>query len=277
MAKLDFSKMSGAGNDFVVLDNRQGQVPGDLNKFAAKVADRHFGIGADGVLLVEKSEQGNDFKMRYFNADGSDADMCANGARCIALFARRIEAAADAMKFENPAGTFSAKVLPDDQVSLAMVDPHGMQLNQRVEVDGKVIEGHSLNTGVPHFVVPVADIEAAPVFELGRKLRHHNFFGPKGTNVNFVKVTGPFAMDVRTYERGVEDETLACGTGSVASAILMVRAGAMKAPPVGVKTRGGRVLSVMFDIKGDTVTNVHLQGPAEVTFTGSLDLAYYAS
>ena len=215
MQTIPFFKMSGAGNDFVVLDNRLGQVKGDLNAFSAAVADRKRGIGGDGVLLVEPSPRKH-FRMRYFNADGSEADMCGNGGRCIARFANVIGAAPLDMEFENLAGDFKAQVLPDGQVDLQMTLPHSMKLDWDVEVDGKKIRGHFLNTGVPHFVVPVDDVEAVEVFNLGKALRHHAAFAPKGTNVNFVQVTGPSSVSVRTYERGVEDETLACGTGSVA-------------------------------------------------------------
>ncbi len=275
MPKLDFFKMSGAGNDFVVLDNRQGQVPGDLNAFAAKVADRHFGVGADGVLLVEPSSR-KDFRMRYFNADGSEADMCGNGGRCIARFAQIIGAAKDVMEFENLAGDFKAAVLADGQVDLQMTAPKDLRMDMSVEVDGQKVLGHFINTGVPHFIVPVADVGSAPVFELGRKLRHHSAFGPKGTNVNFVDLRGPQAIAVRTYERGVEDETLACGTGSVASAVVMVRAGKV-AGPVAVRTHGGATLQVSFKLDGDLVSDVFLKGVADVTFSGTLDLDHYAS
>src|ERR1700677_2799088 len=150
MKEQPFYKMTGAGNDFVVLDNRLGGVSGDLNAFAAHVADRKRGVGADGVLLLEKSPR-KDFRMRYFNADGSEADMCGNGGRCIARFANVIGAAPLAMEFENLAGDFKAQVLPDGQVDLQMTLPHSMKLDWEVEVDGRKIRGHFLNTGVPHF------------------------------------------------------------------------------------------------------------------------------
>jgi diaminopimelate epimerase len=273
MSNLPFYKMSGAGNDFVVVDNRQAQVSGDLNAFAANVADRKRGIGADGVLLVEPSPRKH-FRMRYFNADGSEADMCGNGGRCIARFANLMGAAPTAMEFENLAGDFSAQVLSDGQVDLQMTLPHSMRLNLELPVDGGLVKGHSLNTGVPHLVVPVADAQGVDVFGLGRKLRHHEAFAPKGTNVNFVQVTGPHSIKVRTYERGVEDETLACGTGSVASAILLARLGQVSSP-VAVTTSGGDILTISFKLDGDQASGVFLKGQAEVTFTGTLDLQRY--
>jgi diaminopimelate epimerase len=274
MANIPFFKMSGAGNDFVVLDNRQAQVTGDLNAFAASVADRKRGIGGDGVLLVEPSQR-KDFRMRYFNADGSEADMCGNGGRCIARFANLVGAAGTKMQFENLAGDFQATVLPDGQVDLQMTLPHSMKLGLDLEVDGQVWKGHFLNTGVPHVVVPVADVDAVDVFALGRKLRYHEAFAPKGSNANFVQVTGAHSLKVRTYERGVEDETLACGTGSVAAAILMARLGQV-ASPVEVSTRGGDVLTISFELKGDSAEAVFLKGQAEVTFQGQLELGRYA-
>jgi diaminopimelate epimerase len=273
MASIPFFKMSGAGNDFVVLDNRQAQVSGDLNRFAESVADRKRGIGGDGVLLVEPSSR-KDFRMRYFNADGSEADMCGNGGRCIARFANLVGAAGTKMQFENLAGDFQATVLPDGQVDLQMTLPHSMKLDMELPVDGKTLKGHFLNTGVPHVVVPVDDIDAVDVFNLGKALRFHEAFAPKGTNANFVQVTGPNSISVRTYERGVEDETLACGTGSVAAAILMARSGKV-ASPVAVKTHGGDILTISFDLKGDSAENVFLKGQAEVTFEGQLDLNRY--
>jgi diaminopimelate epimerase len=272
---LPFYKMSGAGNDFVVLDNRHGEVAGDLARFSAAVADRKRGIGADGVLLVEPSERKN-FRMRYFNADGSEADMCGNGGRCIARFANLMGAAPTAMEFENLAGDFKATVLADGQVDLQMTLPHSLKLNMELPIEGKVLKGHFLNTGVPHVVVPVDDIEAVDVVGWGRQLRYHTVFAPKGTNANFVQVTGPSSIKVRTYERGVEDETLACGTGSVAAAILMARLGEVKSP-VAVTTRGGDILSIAFKLNGDQASDVFLKGQAEVTFQGTLDLSRYAA
>lgn len=273
MSELKFYKMSGAGNDFVVLDNRQGQVKGDLNAFSAAVADRKRGVGADGVLLVEPSGR-KDFRMRYFNADGSEADMCGNGGRCIARFAHLMGAAGTSMEFENLAGDFKASVLADGQVDLQMTLPHSMELNLKLPIEGVTLKGHFLNTGVPHVVVPVDDIEAVDVVGWGRQLRYHTRFAPKGSNANFVQVTGPSSLKIRTYERGVEDETLACGTGSVAAAILMARLGEVQSP-VKVVTRGGDALSISFKLEGDSASEVFLRGGADVTFEGTLDPSRY--
>ena len=271
--KIRFLKMSGAGNDFVVIDNRAGIVPEPATTFAARVCARQAAIGADGLLLLEKSPR-KDFRMRYFNTDGSEAEMCANGARCIARFAVLVGAVGRSMDFENLAGDFHAGLTEDSRVRLDMTEPHSMRLDVEVEAQGRKLKVHSLNTGVPHIVVPWEDLNDAPVRDLGRALRHHEAFAPKGTNVNFVRVTGPKAIQVRTYERGVEDETLACGTGSVASAILMARLGRVQSP-VAVTVRSGTVLTVHFELDGDSARQVALEGPAVVLFEGELDLAAF--
>jgi len=271
--RIPFLKMSGAGNDFVVVDNRHGIVPEPASTFAARVCARRAAISADGLLLLESSPR-KDFRMRYFNADGSEAEMCGNGGRCIARFATLVGAARSEMAFENLAGDFRAALTSDDRVRLEMTDAHSMRLNQVVEVGGRRLTVHSLNTGVPHVVVPWDDLDAAPVVDLGRPLRHHPAFAPAGTNVNFVAVDGPQAIRVRTYERGVEDETLACGTGSVASAILMTRLGRVGAP-VTVTVRSGSQLGVDFEPGEGGATNVSLEGEAVVLFGGELYLSVF--
>jgi diaminopimelate epimerase len=271
--KIRFLKMSGAGNDFVVIDNRAGIVPEPATTFAARACARQAAIGADGLLLLEKSPR-KDFRMRYFNTDGSEAEMCANGARCIARFAVLVGAVGRSMDFENLTGDFHAALTEHNRVRLDMTEPHSMRLDVEVEAQGRRLKVHSLNTGVPHIVVPWEDLNDAPVRDLGRALRNHEAFAPKGTNVNFVRVIGPQAIQVRTYERGVEDETLACGTGSVASAILMARLGRVQSP-VAVTVRSGAVLAVQFELDGDSVRHVALEGPAVVLFEGELDLAAF--
>lgn len=270
MRTVPFLKMSGAGNDFVVIDNRKKVVPEPASALAAKICVRQAAVGADGLLLLEASSR-KAFRMRYFNADGSEAEMCGNGARCIARFAHLSGAAGREMEFENMAGDFKAQLGEGSSVRLEMTLPHSMVLNQKVAVDGKEYVAHSLNTGVPHALVEWPGLDQAPVFELGRKLRRHEAFGPKGTNVNFAEVTGPKKIALRTYERGVEDETLACGTGAVASAILMARLGKVSGP-VEVAVRGKDTLTIHFDLAGDAATRVVLEGPAVVLYEGSLNL-----
>ncbi len=270
---IHFLKMSGAGNDFVVIDNRASVVPEPATEFAARVCARQAAIGADGLLLLERSPR-KDFRMRYFNTDGSEAEMCGNGGRCIARFAALVGAAGQEMQFENLAGDFHAALIADGRVRLDMTEPHSERLSVQVPTSRGPLEVHALNTGVPHIVVPWDDLDSAPVVELGRELRHHAAFAPAGTNVNFVRVTGKSAIAVRTYERGVEDETLACGTGSVASAVLMARLGRVT-PPVAVTVRSGSVLVVPFALDGERASGVALEGEAVVLFEGELRLAAF--
>jgi diaminopimelate epimerase len=268
--KIPFLKMSGAGNDFVVIDNRLGVIPEPANALAAALCPRKNAVGADGMLLLEKSSR-KDFRMRYFNADGSEAEMCGNGARCISRFAFLVGAAGQAMEFENMAGDFKAGVDSKGSVALDMTLPHSEALNLSLEQDAQAYAGHFLNTGVPHLVLEWPGLDRAPVLELGRKLRHHPHFAPKGANVNFVEVTGPSSLSIRTYERGVEDETLACGTGSVAAAIVMHRLGRVKAP-VSLKTASGVLLGVAFSMNQAQAEGVQLSGDARILYEGSFDL-----
>jgi diaminopimelate epimerase len=264
-------KMSGAGNDFVVVDNRAGIVPEPASTLAARICARRAAVGADGLLLLEKSDR-KDFRMRYFNRDGSEAEMCGNGGRCIARFATLIGAAGNAMQFENLAGDFKASLVDEDRVRLDMTDPSAIRLGVAIDVRGRMVSVHSINTGVPHVVVPWdEDIDAAPVREQGPIIRHHSAFAPAGANVNFVHVIDSATIAVRTYERGVEDETLACGTGAVASAILMTRVGRVR-PPVAVHVRSGTTLAVDFEATEDGARSVTLEGEAVVLFGGELNL-----
>jgi diaminopimelate epimerase len=267
---LKFTKMNGAGNDFVMLDNREGGLrlaPGQI----AGLCDRHRGIGADGVLIVEQPANGADFRMRYYNADGGEAEMCGNGARCFARFASRLTGSQRALSFETPAGVIRAEC-EGENVRLAMGEPHGLALDEEIALPtGGSIIAHSVNTGVPHAVIFVEDLEKIDVRALGAAVRRHPHFAPKGTNVNFVQVTGPGAAAVRTYERGVEDETLACGTGVVASALILHgKHGA--ASPVSLLVRGGDTLLVSFEKEGGLYRNVSLTGPADFVFDGQIGI-----
>ena len=201
---LRFTKMNGAGNDFILLDNRTGAIDLDRNQIAY-LCDRHRGIGADGILLLEKPENGADFRMRYFNADGGEAEMCGNGARCFARFANKVGGGNTKISFETPAGVISAE-LKDDLVTLQMTEPTDLRLNIDLQVAGKNKTVHFVNSGVPHVVIPVAKIDDADVRGEGAAIRYHKMFSPNGTNVNFIEKRGPKKIAVRTYERGVEDE-----------------------------------------------------------------------
>ena len=268
--QVSFTKMNGAGNDFVMLDNRQGSLSLEIPQIAA-FCDRHRGVGADGVLIVEPAQNGADFRMRYYNADGGEAEMCGNGARCFARFAQRVSGSTKpGISFETQAGVISAD-FEGDLVRLIMSEPHSHIPPQNLDVDGRAMEVDFINTGVPHAVAFVSDVAAVNVFHDGAVLRHHQAFFPKGTNANFVQVVRDGDLIIRTYERGVEDETLACGTGVCAAALLHhVRTGA--ASPVSVKVRGGDTLHVGFEKTADGFRNVTLTGPADFVFEGIISI-----
>ncbi|MCL1980158.1 MAG: diaminopimelate epimerase [Proteobacteria bacterium] len=265
---ISFWKMSGAGNDFIVIDHRKPLIePAQMAEFARLVCRRKFSVGADGLFLIECSERA-DFKWRFFNADGSEASMCGNGARCVARFAYMQGIAAARMRFETLAGMVDATVA-DTQVTVRMTPPHSFRFDRQLEVAGQMFMVHSADTGVPHAVIFVDDLETIDVVGLGRQLRYHPAFAPAGTNVNFVDqvVSG---LRVRTYERGVEDETMACGTGAVAAALIAAAKG-YGVSPVEIVTSGGVALTVHFTGKqGEGVEHVLLKGPAHVIYQGEL-------
>lgn len=261
-----FTKMNGAGNDFVMIDNRSGNFAYDKNRIA-HLCDRHRGVGADGLIAAEPPE-GNDahLKMRYFNADGGEAEMCGNGARCFSRFGARLLGLENDITFETLAGRLTAQLL-GDLVKLAMSQPHSLSLEQELVAADTPLRVHFLNTGVPHAVIFQADLDATDVRALGAGVRYHTHFAPKGTNANFVRVDSPGAISVRTYERGVEDETLACGTGVVASALLHhILHGTPS--PISVTVRGGDTMQVSFESQKNTFSNVNLTGPADFVFEG---------
>jgi diaminopimelate epimerase len=238
-----------------------------MAEFARLVCRRRFSVGADGLFLIEPSASA-DFKWRFFNADGSEAEMCGNGARCVARFAYLHGIAAARMRFETLAGIIEATVA-DTLVTITMTPPHSFAFDLPVEVAGQQVVVHRVDTGVPHIVIFVEEIDAVDVVALGRQLRHHPLFAPAGTNVNFVgRLEHGFC--VRTYERGVEDETMACGTGVVAGALVAAAKGLAESP-VEMATSGGVVLTVQFS--GDPekgINQVLLKGPAHLIYRGEL-------
>lgn len=272
--QVNFKKMSGAGNDFVVIDNRAGLIAEQgRNELIARWCRRRLDIGADGVLMVEPPAGGGDahFRMRYYNSDGGEAESCGNGARCIARFAHLIGAAPGKMTFETKAGIYHAEIGKDD-VTVNLADPCDLRRAISVSIPD-LFEGEVdfINTGVPHVVVFVDDLEITPVVELGQELRYHNAFAPAGTNVNFIQKRGDGTLAIRTYERGVEDETLACGTGSVAAA-LIANLNDYGVSPIPVYTRGGPVLTIHFECDGGCFYNIRLQGEARVVFDGTVEI-----
>jgi diaminopimelate epimerase len=269
---LAFSKMSGAGNDFIIIDHRTPRIPeGEQPELARRLCRRMFSVGADGLILIENSAAA-DFRWRFYNADGSVAEMCGNGARCAARFAfvKGIAGAA-AMSFETQAGIIEAEVREDDTVRLRMTPPHDFRTDLSLVLDGRERRLSSVNTGVPHTVLFFDDGEELRVREWGKRVRFHPLFQPAGTNVNFVQVIGENTIRVRTYERGVEDETMACGTGAVASALFTALNG-LAASPVAVVSSGGERLTILFDLlpEGPGADNVFLQGPARMIYEGQV-------
>lgn len=267
---VPFVKMSGTGNDFILIDHRSARIAREvMPEFARLVCRRRFSAGADGLIFIEDSEQA-DFKWQFFNGDGSEAEMCGNGARCAARFAYMHGIAPAHMRFETIAGIIEAKV-SDINVSVLMTDPGDFQMNRTVHLDDGTLELHSVDTGVPHVVTFVDDFSGVDVCATGSKIRSHSDFMPAGTNVNFVQLLEDGALKVRTYERGVEDETLACGTGATAAALVSAALG-NAASPVHIVTSGGDRLIILFDMhEGPVVTNVFLKGPAHVIYTGELN------
>jgi diaminopimelate epimerase len=267
--QLSFTKMNGAGNDFILLDNRERKLALDSSRIA-RLCDRHRGVGADGVLALEPAVHGADFRMRYYNADGGEAEMCGNGARCFARFARRLGADKPEISFETMAGLIRAS-FPDNQVRVAMSDPHSYRSPVNLEINGRSLEVHCINTGVPHAVIFTQDLENVDILKDGAALRYDAEFAPKGTNVNFVEVTGSGVIAIRTYERGVEGETLACGTGVCAAALIHhLRSGSRS--PIFVKVRGGDTLQVAFEGSERGLRNVTLTGAADFVFEGTISL-----
>jgi diaminopimelate epimerase len=265
---IAFTKMSGSGNDFIIIDNRV-PVVGDAAKrdFVSKVCTPKLSVGADGVIFVEDSDQA-DFRWDFYNADGSSAEMCGNGGRCVARYALERNIAAEKMSFETTAGIITAEV-KDNHVRICLTASVDLQQDIKIDLNGKTYTVDSLNTGVPHAIVFSDNVAEEDVRELGRGIRNHKVFSPAGTNVDFVQKQGDGSLRVRTYERGVEGETLACGTGVVASALLASQRN-LVSPPVKVQTQGGEVLTVDFSIANGTFGEVFLEGAVKTVFEGTI-------
>ena len=267
MKNIVFTKVVGSGNDFVVIDNRKMTCHNNLSRLAEEICHRKNSIGADGMLLLEGSKIG-DFKMRIFNPDGSEVDMCGNGARCIALFAYKMGIAGKKMKIDTRSGVLNAEVM-DNSVKLQMSLPKDLRLMFNLDMGGMRYEVSYINTGVPHVVRFEEDVDKVDVRKFGAIIRYHKEFSPSGTNANFVEVISSNKIKVRTYERGVEDETLACGTGATASSIIASMIKGVK-PPVEVITRGQETLKIYFSISGKEVNEVYLEGGAEIVYEGRM-------
>ena len=266
MSEIVFHKMEASGNDFLVIDNRKGVVK-DPKHFAAEVCRPHLGVGGDGVLLIEPSTKA-DFFMRIVNADGSEAEACGNGYRCVGLYAKKLLGFSDSMQIDTLAGLIEVHV-NGKTIKAKMADPKDYREQVKINVGLKTVTGAFINTGVPHVVIFAEGLGQVPVTELGRAIRNHETFKPRGTNVNFVEDTGNNSLTIRTYERGVEEETLACGTGTVAAAVVATLTDRAKSP-IKVKTKSGETLNVYFDRSGKNVRNVFLEGSAKFVFEGRM-------
>ena len=273
MKKIRFTKMHGAGNDFVLIDDRDESFPERGSLIAARAADR-TGIGCEGVILVRKSQKA-DFRMTFYNPDGTEAELCGNGSRCVAAFARRIGAVkSNCMTFETGAGLVDAEIVDDGLVRIWMPEPKDRRYGiAAAGGDGgsPSVSGDYIVVGVPHFIVPVANVTKVDVSKAGRALRLSPDFAPNGTNVDFVQFIPPSKALIRTYERGVEAESGACGTGAVATAVAGVESHGMSLP-MHVRSSQGYDLVIDGDYRQSQGTGFTLTGPVRMVFEGELDL-----
>ena len=265
---ISFFKLSGSGNDFVIIDNRDGSLQVvDLPAFVRKVCQRKVSVGADGLFLIEPSEIA-DFKWQFFNSDGSVAEMCGNGSRCVARYAFENGIAGRTMSIETLAGIVTAEVF-DTTVKVRLTNPSLLQPDRKIPLDGRECFVDVIDTGVPHAVYFVDDLDHCPVFEEGRKIRRCESFQPRGTNADFASVVDRQKMRVRTYERGVEDETLACGTGVVAS-VLAAAGRNLVESPVDVIVQSGETLRVYFTYRNGVFEEIYLEGKVKMVYQGLL-------
>ena len=265
---ISFWKMSGSGNDFIIIDNRDLSLDvGDLPAFARRLCARKISVGADGLFLIEPSGVA-DFKWQFFNSDGSMAEMCGNGSRCVARWAHQTGVTTAKLSIETLAGVIDAEVR-DDTVKVRLTEPSPLKQNIPVFLEGGECGLDCIDTGVPHAVCFVASVEACDVAGTGRQIRRHEVFQPKGTNANFALVMDRHKMRVRTYERGVEDETLACGTGVVAS-VLAAAGRHFVDSPVDVTVQSGEILRVYFSREGDVFREIYLEGKVKMVYQGML-------
>ncbi len=264
---LKFTKMHGAGNDFVMVDARDLHSLQLSTGLIEAVCNRRTGVGADGLIIIDRATQPEaSFRMIYFNSDGGEAEMCGNGARCSVAFAHKLGLMDRQCLFETYSGVLSGQIFAENDIEVSL--PVWKDLHLNIDLGSQPFKNHHIcNTGVPHLVIPVPDVKELDVESLGRVYRHHQFFAPAGTNVNFVSQHPDNAeQELRTYERGVEDETLACGTGASATAVVLCQLGLAQSP-VSFRTRGGDALRVSVDFAGQKLL---LRGPAETSFRGEV-------
>jgi diaminopimelate epimerase len=268
MKNISFVKMSGAGNDFILIDKAQNPEIALTNNVTSRLCNRRNGIGADGIIIISDLE-GFDFSMDYFNADGSTGTLCGNGARCAIKFARDTgKAKSNLVSFISNEIVYTGELLNNGLIKFNMKPPVNIEENISLEVAGSGISASFIHTGSPHVVIAVDDIDDVPVIKIGREIRYSESYTPDGTNVNFIEAIGEKVF-IRTYERGVEDETYACGTGAVAAAIIgNIKLGIK--PPVSLHTKGGDELIVSFIADGSEYKNVSLTGPVKEIFNGEI-------
>jgi diaminopimelate epimerase len=268
---IDFYKMSGSGNDFILVDNRNNLIEAAVApELARNICRRKVSVGADGLILIENDDE-VDFRWSFFNADGSRAEMCGNGGRCVARLANILGICGPSLSFRTLAGIIRAEV-SGSRVKLQMTEPRDLRLDLELELNGQRITIHFINTGVPHTVFILdgpKNLAQQEVVGQGRKVRYHSQFAPAGTNVNFVAVLGDQELAIRTYERGVEDETLACGTGATAVALVGAAKGLVR-PPVDVHTKSGETLTIHFDLNENLPQEVYMEGETTVVYQGRL-------
>jgi diaminopimelate epimerase len=274
MKNISFVKMSGAGNDFIIIDKAQYPKIALTNTVISRLCNRRNGIGADGIIIISDREE-FDFSMDYFNADGSTGTLCGNGARCAIKFARDTgKAKSNHVSFISNEIEYTGELLNNGLIKFNMKPPVNIEENISLEVAGSGISASFLHTGSPHVVIVVDDIDDVPVLKIGREIRYSENYTPDGTNVNFIEATGK-KIFIRTYERGVEDETYACGTGAVAAAIIGNIKFGIK-PPVSLHTKGGDELVVSFIANGSDYKNVSLTGPVKEVFKGEISINLFS-
>ena len=282
MSKIKFHKLTGAGNDFIFIDLNENQNLSINSELVKKLCDRRFGIGADGLILISDIPD-YCFRMDYYNSDGSKGSLCGNGARCAIWYSKLSgRCKNDFVNFLCEAKEYRGEIINDELTKFYLKTPSEVKLNFRVKANNQLIKASFINTGSPHLIINIIDVlkdrnvtnsfyqtlNDFPVLDLGKELRYHHDFSPNGTNVNFYHETENEII-LRTYERGVENETLACGTGSVATAILVFLE-SKKNPPIKIKTWGGDTLIVNFELENKRIINLSLTGPAKLVFSGEI-------
>ncbi len=272
MKKIIFTKLTSAGNDFVLIDKNLNQSILLTTDLIKSICDRRFGVGADGILTISDCKK-NDFEMEFFNPDGSSGMLCGNGARAIIKYAEhsgRLKSSKTIFTFQKK--IFSGEILDSETIKFNLNSPIKLKQNFEIEISDKIFTVSFIDTGAHHVVIDIdkngiESLEEFPVEQFGRAIRESKYFAPLGTNVNFISVKNGI-INIRTYERGVEAETLACGTGSVASAIISFLNGKIL-QPVELKTRSGENLIVSFNYENNEFINVALTGPAKIVFEGN--------